>query len=93
MSVRLVLLLAAASWLLLLASVGFFLFQGARADKANCEVIAVLLDNRADRDKTVKLFDPIRRQNPAQFDKLVKRAEAGDRRLKRVQGDLACDLK
>lgn len=62
----------------------------AKAVKANCEVVSVLLSNRPDRDEAIKLFDPIRRENPAQFDKLVKRAEDGDRRLAVVQGDLAC---
>lgn len=59
---------------------------------ANCEVLSILLLNRADRDETLKLFEPIRRQNPAQFDKLVRRAEKGDARLAKVQGDLACDV-
>lgn len=62
----------------------------ARQAHANCVVVSVLLTNRADRDATLKLFEPIRRENPAQFDKLVKRAEEGDKRLARVQGDLAC---
>lgn len=64
----------------------------ARAVRANCTVVSVLLGNRADRDQTIKLFDPIRRQNPEQFDKLVRRAEEGDKRLAAVQGDLACDV-
>lgn len=62
----------------------------ARAVQANCVVISVLLSNRADRDKTIKLFEPIRRENPEQFDALVKKAEDGDKRLAQVQGDLAC---
>lgn len=64
----------------------------ARQAHANCVVVSVLLMNRSDRDATIKLFDPIRRENPAQFDALVKRAEAGDKRLARVQGDLACKV-
>lgn len=62
----------------------------AKQAHANCVVLSVLLTNRSDRDATIKLFDPIRRENPAQFDALVKRAEDGDKRLARVQGDLAC---
>lgn len=105
------LVIAGVSWGLLIASVGFFVYQGAERDtsqrrdsdaivanqraiqkqvEANCKVVAVLLDNRADRDKTVKLFDSIRQKNPKLFDRLVKRAEAGDQRLKEVRGDLAC---
>lgn len=64
----------------------------ARQAHANCVVVAVLLMNRADRDASIKLFDPIRRENPAQFDALVKRAEQGDERLAGVQGDLACKV-
>lgn len=63
-----------------------------KAVRANCDVLSVLLINRADRDETLKLFEPIRQQNPEQFDKLVKRAEDGDKRLVAVQGDLACDV-
>ena len=97
---RTILVIAALSWALLLASVAFFIYDGAQRDtniekqgRANCVVLSVLLGNRADRDETIKLFDPIRRENPKQFDRLVRRAERGDKRLKRVQGDLACDLK
>lgn len=63
-----------------------------KAVQANCTVVSVLLQNRADRKQTTKLFAPIRRQNPKQFDALVRKAEAGDRRLQRVQGDLACNV-
>lgn len=63
-----------------------------RAVQANCVVVSVLLINRADRDEAIKLFEPIRRQNPEQFDKLVKRAEKGDKRLDQVQDDLACKI-
>lgn len=59
---------------------------------ANCEVLSVLLTTRADRDKSIELFQPIRKQNPKQFDALVKRAEDGDARLRTVQGKLACDV-
>ena len=99
MTVRLILAIAALSWALLLASVGFFIYDGAQRDtaierqgRAHCAVLSVLLGNRADRDETIKLFDPIRRENPKQFDKLVKKAERGDKRLEQVQGDLACSI-
>ena len=63
-----------------------------KAIEANCTVVAVLLENRSDRDKTIKLFDSIRQEDPVLFDELVKRAKEGDERLKAVQDDLACDI-
>lgn len=64
----------------------------ARAIKGNCIVVSVLLENRADRDATVKLFAPIRNQNPEQFDKLIKRAEKGDTRLAKAVPLLSCNV-
>lgn len=92
------LLLTLAVLTSILASVGTFtgvysMLTMRHQVKANCEVLSILLINRADRDKTLKLFEPIRRENPEQFDKLVKRAEDGDRRLAAVQGDLSCDVR
>lgn len=91
------LLLTLAVLTSILASVGTFtgvysMLTMGKQVTANCEVLSILLLNRADRDKTLELFEPIRRENPAQFDKLVKRAEEGDRRLAGVQEDLSCDV-
>lgn len=91
------LLLALAILTSLLASIGTFsgvyaVLKLGKQVNANCEVLSVLVVNRADRKQSVELFAPIRRQNPEQFDRLVRRAEKGDKRLRRVQGDLACDV-
>jgi hypothetical protein len=60
--------------------------------EGNCDVLGVLLENRADRDQTAKLFAPIREQNPEQFDKLIERAEKGDERLVAAAPKLSCKL-
>lgn len=67
-------------------------WRESKAVAANCTVVSVLLSNRSDRSKTVKLFDSIRSEDPALFDKLVRRAEKGDERLAAVQDDLACKV-
>ncbi len=60
---------------------------------AQCTVLAVLLSERADRDDSVKLFGSLRRENPKQFDALIRRAEAGDIRLAGAVDDLDCAIK
>jgi hypothetical protein len=65
--------------------------EQAKTNRALCEVIAVQLSTRADRKQTIKLFESIRNENPALFDKLVKRAARGDRRIARVREDLPCE--
>lgn len=57
---------------------------------ANCTVLDVLIDARADRDETVRLFASIRKENPPLFDKLVARAEAGDAKLAAARADQNC---
>lgn len=62
-----------------------------KTDRALCEIIAVQLSTRANRKETVKLFSSIREQDPPLFDKLVRRAAKGDRRIARAKKDLPCE--
>ncbi len=87
-------------WLIVVTGFVFWALAGVEGQSnelehsigANCTLLSVLLENRADRDTTVKLFAPIRRQNPKQFDALVERAKKGDVRLLAVAPDLSCKI-
>jgi hypothetical protein len=90
-------LIGAVVFLVLVCAVGLYKVRSesgrlSGAIHANCTVLTVMLENRADRDTTEKLFAPIRAQNPEQFDRLVDRAERGDRKLVKVAPDLSCEI-
>jgi hypothetical protein len=59
---------------------------------ANCAVLVVQLDSRADRDATAKLFGSIRRRDPKLFDKLIARAKLNDTKLLHASKQLSCQV-